>query len=197
MKSALFASALALFAAGGLLASTAASAITYSGSFSVSNFIHGSGSMKADYTISTDGTIGALSGANYIGYTLSINYNNIIRESSGSGSYLFYDTGGSATASTLSFDFGTPGNGLIFYDNRDAFCFFAVTENGCVGGEPTPSSSIYFSPLNATGYLPRSSGVEVIATTGAVPEPANWAMLVAGFGLVGAAARRRKAAVAS
>lgn len=29
---------------------------------------------------------------------------------------------------------------------------------------------------------------------GAVPEPATWAMLIAGFGLVGAAARRRKAA---
>ncbi len=32
---------------------------------------------------------------------------------------------------------------------------------------------------------------------GVVPEPATWAMLIAGFGLVGAAARRRKAAVAA
>jgi len=31
----------------------------------------------------------------------------------------------------------------------------------------------------------------------AVPEPASWAMLIMGFGLVGAAARRRKAAVAA
>jgi hypothetical protein len=31
---------------------------------------------------------------------------------------------------------------------------------------------------------------------GAVPEPASWAMLIAGFGLVGAMARRRKAALA-
>jgi len=29
--------------------------------------------------------------------------------------------------------------------------------------------------------------------TGAVPEPASWAMLIAGFGLTGAAARRRRA----
>ena len=28
---------------------------------------------------------------------------------------------------------------------------------------------------------------------GAVPEPATWEMLIAGFGLVGAAARRRRA----
>jgi hypothetical protein len=31
------------------------------------------------------------------------------------------------------------------------------------------------------------------ALTGAVPEPANWAMLIAGFGLTGAAMRRRRA----
>ena len=31
---------------------------------------------------------------------------------------------------------------------------------------------------------------------GAVPEPASWAMLIAGFGLVGAASRRRRTAVA-
>lgn len=33
-------------------------------------------------------------------------------------------------------------------------------------------------------------------STGVVPEPASWAMLIAGFGLVGAAMRRRRAAVA-
>lgn len=32
---------------------------------------------------------------------------------------------------------------------------------------------------------------------GAVPEPASWAMLIAGFGLVGSALRRRKSAVAA
>lgn len=32
----------------------------------------------------------------------------------------------------------------------------------------------------------------VSATTGAVPEPASWAMLIAGFGLTGAVARQRR-----
>ncbi len=35
------------------------------------------------------------------------------------------------------------------------------------------------------------------STVGGVPEPASWAMLIAGFGLVGATQRRRKAAVAA
>ncbi len=33
-------------------------------------------------------------------------------------------------------------------------------------------------------------------TAGAIPEPATWAMLIAGFGLVGLAARRRRATLA-
>jgi hypothetical protein len=46
-------------------------------------------------------------------------------------------------------------------------------------------------------------GDTVIATEGAarvdpgVPEPASWAMLIAGFGLTGAAMRRRRIAVAA
>ena len=35
------------------------------------------------------------------------------------------------------------------------------------------------------------------ATPGGVPEPASWAMLIAGFGLVGASQRRRKVVVAA
>lgn len=35
------------------------------------------------------------------------------------------------------------------------------------------------------------------AATGGVPEPASWAMLIAGFGMVGFAARRRKTVVAA
>ena len=66
----------------------------------------------------------------------------------------------------------------------------------CIG-EPAPASVLYSPSLSGIGYLPRSGGVEVIAISGAVPEPASWAMLIAGFGLVGVAARRRKIAVAA
>nr|WP_255601895.1 PEPxxWA-CTERM sorting domain-containing protein [Polymorphobacter megasporae] len=41
------------------------------------------------------------------------------------------------------------------------------------------------------------SGVFLTSVAGAVPEPASWAMLVAGFGIVGGAARRRRIAVAA
>jgi hypothetical protein len=35
------------------------------------------------------------------------------------------------------------------------------------------------------------SGVALYATGGAVPEPATWAMMIGGFGVIGAASRRR------
>ncbi|MFZ4690689.1 MAG: PEPxxWA-CTERM sorting domain-containing protein [Polymorphobacter sp.] len=51
-----------------------------------------------------------------------------------------------------------------------------------------------------SGYLDgRGTAASVSTTfdaTGAVPEPASWAMLIAGFGLTGAAARRRRRMVA-
>lgn len=42
-----------------------------------------------------------------------------------------------------------------------------------------------------------SSGFSFKITESAVPEPATWALMVSGFGLVGAALRRRKAATAT
>jgi hypothetical protein len=54
-----------------------------------------------------------------------------------------------------------------------------------------------FSSLTLTTNNPENWSGLTIGTTGAVPEPASWAMLIAGFGLVGAAARRRRAVVAA
>lgn len=57
-------------------------------------------------------------------------------------------------------------------------------------GPATASQSGY--PLDGSGSF------QILGTTiAAVPEAASWAMLIAGFGLVGAAARRRRIAVAA
>jgi hypothetical protein len=50
-----------------------------------------------------------------------------------------------------------------------------------------------------SGYVPIYLHRSFIATSalGAIPEPATWAMMIAGFGLVGAAARRRRVAQAA
>jgi PEP-CTERM motif len=48
-----------------------------------------------------------------------------------------------------------------------------------------------FSPRNYNGSITYSIGA------GNVPEPASWALLIAGFGLTGAVARRRRTAVSA
>ncbi len=58
------------------------------------------------------------------------------------------------------------------------------------------SATVYelYKAVPNVGYVSNSTGTFSIA---AVPEPGTWAMLVAGFGLVGFAARRQKAVVAA
>jgi PEP-CTERM motif len=46
--------------------------------------------------------------------------------------------------------------------------------------------------FNPTGY--EAGAYDAFTTAGTVPEPASWAMLIAGFGLTGAAMRRRRSA---
>jgi hypothetical protein len=65
--------------------------------------------------------------------------------------------------------------------------------------------SAMLDPNNPTAFVTGLTFVEAgtvnitqtpfTVDTGAVPEPASWAMLIAGFGLVGAAARRRRTAL--
>ncbi len=57
----------------------------------------------------------------------------------------------------------------------------------------TRSSSTPIFDLSTTG----GQAVFAYNSAGVVPEPASWAMLIAGFGLVGAAARRRRAVTAA
>jgi hypothetical protein len=52
---------------------------------------------------------------------------------------------------------------------------------------------VQFQGFGSVGYGPLLDNVVVTQ----VPEPATWAMLIAGFGLVGSAMRRRRTAVAA
>ncbi|WP_243453805.1 PEPxxWA-CTERM sorting domain-containing protein [Sandaracinobacteroides saxicola] len=64
---------------------------------------------------------------------------------------------------------------------------YFVWDNGTTPGDITDGDWNYFFESSPTG---------VILNFAAVPEPATWAMLIAGFGLVGASLRRRRVAAA-
>ena len=92
--------------------------------------------------------------------------------------------------------FSTAGQIQSFYSGADG------------GANPNPWTSYSFNVnLGAGTYAIRfaqadnqlffTQGVDNVSVSGAIPEPASWAMLIAGFGLVGAAGRRRRATVAA
>ncbi len=86
---------------------------------------------------------------------------------------------------------GEPYIFLNFFNDGGSFDKIIFAENPQGGG--------YESDNHTVGrFLTKGTGTSVDITSGqvpGVPEPATWAMLVMGFGLVGAAARRRHAAM--
>lgn len=119
------------------------------------------------------------------------------------------------------------GNGSFTQSDFNAFAFAANTplnyNHELVGqlmgngynfgsfGAGYPASSGDFNLFASTSSAPTGTNYFILTTSngggdnlalvslspGAVPEPASWALIVAGFGLVGAAARRRKGAAAA
>jgi hypothetical protein len=86
---------------------------------------------------------------------------------------------------------------------------FSLSATGVASGAATALNDFYLHSVNNWGGNGltvsgtvriaggRGSANEIFFTHGSfVPEPASWAMLITGFGLVGAAARRRRAVAA-
>jgi len=71
----------------------------------------------------------------------------------------------------------------------DFFLNFSVTADGLV---TTGNYAVYSQPGSTISYGTGANVVTVVPNpvTGAVPEPGIWAMIVLGFGLIGAALRR-------
>jgi hypothetical protein len=147
--------------------------------------------------IETDGTIGTIAEANIVDWQFDLADNGVdftLNGAANSGK-LVLGTDLSATATGLFFNFSGAGAALFQNPNiGSGINFICFTGNvGCGGGQFRISIS-----TNTFGEGIAQSGVQQIGTTGtaAVPEPSSWAMLIAGFGLVGAVARRRAAATA-
>lgn len=101
---------------------------------------------------------------------------------------------------------GTQTYSVSIFDGASTTNFGSFTNSsGTFLGQTTSS----FAITNGTNYTLSFTGipagdntafidnVAVAVTTSAVPEPSTWALLLAGFGLIGFSARRRRAAVAA
>jgi hypothetical protein len=68
------------------------------------------------------------------------------------------------------------------------------TFTGSFVASATTSTASFF---NTTGPDSVDASVDNVSVVASVPEPATWGMMIVGFGMVGVATRRRKAAVAA
>lgn len=111
-------------------------------------------------------------------FTLDLNNN-------GSSVFNFSEATGTCCAHIGTNTVALP-TGLVFDEWELAV---AITTTGATG----PAISLLPWP----GLAPEVYSPSVLSYSGAVPEPASWAMMIAGFGLTGAAMRRRRVAVAA
>ena len=87
---------------------------------------------------------------------------------------------------------GQPYVFLDFFDDKGSFDKVVFAENPEQGGYESDNHTVGHFLTKGTGTgVPLSPG----SFPGAVPEPASWAMMLAGFGLVGLGARRRRMVV--
>lgn len=107
-----------------------------------------------------------------------------------------------AAASALAGYFGndsigfcsTPDNAPATFTTPAARCYGGFWEAAAEAGQSRIYGGIHYQFDNVAG-LQMGRGIgEFVASEafGAVPEPASWAMLIAGFGLTGTAMRRRR-----
>jgi hypothetical protein len=117
------------------------------------------------------------------------------------------DAGNAPGSEIYSADFlGLPSEGA--WQGAKGLSWALAAGDYWVSFESDHSDQIAYMPGGAPGLLNRYAftsnqasswneggfagvGVRIFGTTGAVPEPATWALMISGFGLVGTAARRR------
>lgn len=193
-----------LLALGAAFAAVPASATTYIGNFTSTQ------GGNATWSITTDNTTGLLTDSNITAWSFVLNNGtNSVTLDNTNSLFTIFGSNLSATATALNFNFGQvdPRSFVMvhaFSGLNSLICFDASNASSCTGN---PSAVSFGAGTWTTNMQTLSqAGVTTIAsTTGttlvplqntAVPEPATWAMMVLGFGLVGSAMRQRKTTVA-
>lgn len=186
-------------AAAMLAAANEANAATYLATRTV-------GTMTAQLSVTTDDTIGVLTGANIVDWTIKLSgqSRNATLEGyfgSENSRVEIKGTALSATATDLLFDFSLNSQAYMLFQVNDTSDISTFRSLYCVQtwncyDQNHGEEIIGIGFLDAVHDTGAKTGVQVLASTTPVPEPASWAMMIAGLGVVGTAMRRRRVAIA-
>ena len=180
----------------------------------VSNRSIGPANVRVELT--TDGALGYLGSGNFKEWAITVSGPGA-KETMGRWNSSIYANRVFATATQLTFDFNqtAPNLGLIVYpDNQGATpeqSFWGFETRGLFRGSGPSHEFVVFNPASASAsasdafvasqavqneFSIERTGTLTIGTVAgaAVPEPASWTMMLGGFSLLGAAARRRSRA---
>jgi len=167
------------------LAAVPAQAVVYTGN-------HVIDTATVSVSLTTDGTVGVLSMANVTAwsFTLTNPGGTVTLDNSNSAFTFLSGSSFQATAADIAFDYSVAGH--MQWDNfgmggQSALCFDVPGAAFTCIGNP-PAETVDVNGIISNG--PRS-GRFVLGTAQAVPEPATWALMIGGFAMAGAAARRR------
>lgn len=142
-------------------------------------------------TITTDGMTGALSFAHLTAYNLTATKGTTTSSCVSTSCGLGGRSGFSGSATQLTWDFdASPQPETVFTLPTGGFICFGPSNGLCAFGNQG-NVAAYSTNVNTAQTF---TGVQVlgsVAAGGAVPEPASWAMMIVGFGMVGAGLRYR------
>jgi hypothetical protein len=144
-------------------------------------------------TIQTDGAFGVLGASDITSWNLNLNGVGASLNLTPLNSHVLDDgVDVTATATDLFFNFsGADGARLLFQtggeDGEQYYCDAAAAADCFQGATVAPIT--IFDP--SAQHVPEE-GNQIIGVAGGVPEPATWAMFVAGVAALGAALRRRQ-----
>jgi len=200
----------------GLAAAVALAAAAPSAEASITYTVNqtiGSGSVTG--TITTDGAVGALSQADFLSW-------NLLLTGAGGATFNLTEGGSGVEVGNISDPFNpNAGNADLTADAQNIYFNYDGVDGGYLGFQELPfyggqqywcnaahgnefdcSQGKSVVPVlfsNPSSQYAAAAGNQVIASvaaTGGVPEPAAWALMVLGFGGLGAVLRRRRAAFA-
>jgi hypothetical protein len=166
------------------------------------------GTFAVNLSITTDGTLGTLARANITDWNIVVTATNPVNNSLFTSSNSIAEVSGtalSATASDLTFNFDSAQLSYVLFYNfpipgisTHSYCVETASRNRCNIVVPGPHEAVYdvADPFGHGSFALQREGIGLLGTasivSSGVPEPASWALMIAGFGMVGAALRRRQ-----